>query len=74
MEDIIKEQAKHDGSLLIPFLLILGGGLLIAKLLNLHSLLDNIPFEILEWTSAIGSVLGGLYMTYKKIHHTKIVI
>ena len=74
LQDIIKRQHGRRGSILFPLLLLLGGGLMIARLLNLDPIFSQIPVEILEWASGVGSVIGGIYMIFRMFYHRKIII
>ncbi|MFH0876572.1 MAG: hypothetical protein V1859_11660 [archaeon] len=74
IHDIARQNRQTGSPMLLILLLIFGGGLFIAKLLNAHPMLEMIPTIVLEWISAIGSFIGGLYMLYKKLYHTRIYV
>ncbi len=71
-------QKKEGGGIhLSSALIFLGFGvILIMKLLNLnYTFLKYIPDIVLYWTVAIGSIVGGLYMIYKKyIYRMRLVV
>lgn len=74
LQELVKKQASHGRSFLLPLLLIAAGGALIAKELDLHPFLKLVPDNVLIWSTAIGSILGGLYMIMKRFSHKKIII
>ncbi|MBD3202952.1 hypothetical protein GF327_01550 [Candidatus Woesearchaeota archaeon] len=75
LKDAMKSHSRGGGiPIILPILFILSGSLLVVKLLEMHEIVYSVPFQMIEWNSAVGAILGGLYMIFKKFHHRKIII